>query len=207
MTFLIVFITSLISIAAFYSPSMMSKLEFNPYQVWHRKEWYRIITHGFLHADWLHLIINMMVLLSFGYAIESIFKNLQVDGIIGNYKLYYGFLYFGGIIVSSLTTLYKQKDNFLYNAVGASGAVSAVIFTSIFFAPWNKLYLYAFIPIPGIIFGVLYLWYCSYMSKKSVDNINHDAHFLGAIFGFIFPLFMDLKLINYFISQLLHFQF
>ncbi|HSH52358.1 MAG TPA: rhomboid family intramembrane serine protease [Bacteroidales bacterium] len=202
MTIFIIIVTSLISIAAFGNRNLFEKLQLNPYQVYHKKEWYRLISHGFLHADWIHLIINMIVLLSFGSAVENIFKQLAANGIIKSPVLVFVLLYFISMIAATLTSVFKQKDNAWYNSVGASGAVSAVIFTSIFFQPLSRLYLYAVIPIPGIVFGVLYLGYSHYMSKKGGDNINHDAHFIGAVVGFIFPLFINPSLIHVFLNQL-----
>lgn len=205
MTLPIIIITSAISILAFNNHKLFSKLQLNPYQTYHRKQWYRLLTHGFLHADWLHLIINMLVLYSFGTYIEEYFAHLDNAGYLNNPALYYIILYIGGIIISSLTTLKKHKDDPYYNSVGASGAVSAVLFTSIFFAPWQKLLLYAVIPIPGILLGVAYLVYSQYMSKKGRDNVNHDAHFIGAIYGFIFPVIIDFRLVSHFINALTNF--
>src|SRR6056297_2167677 len=205
MTIFIIIITSLISIVAFGNRELFEKLQLNPYKVYNKKEWYRLISHGFLHADWVHLIINMIVLLSFGSAVENIFNQLAAKGIIKSPVLVFVLLYFISMIAASITSVIKQKDNAWYHSVGASGAVSAVIFTSIFFQPLARLYLYAVIPIPGIVFGVLYLGYSHYMSKKGGDNINHDAHFIGAVVGFIFPLFLDPSLIQVFFNQLLNF--
>jgi membrane associated rhomboid family serine protease len=202
MTLLIVILTAVVSIVAFSRPELMYKLQFNPYQVYHRKQYYRLLTHSLLHADWVHLLINMFVLFSFGTAVERYFGQLENLGIIRSPIFTYLLLYAGGVAVSSLTTLKKHKDNHWYNSVGASGGVSAVIFTSIFFAPWQNLLLYAIIPIPGIVFGALYLAYSHYMSKKAADNINHDAHFIGAIYGLLFPLLIDLSLFGTFINQL-----
>jgi len=106
------------------------------------------------------------------------------------------------LIISSTTTLIKYRSEPYYNAVGASGAVSAFVFASIFFSPWQTLLFY-FIPIPGIVFGVLYLIYSNYMSRKDRDHINHDAHFLGAVFGFLYPVLMDPSLFHLFLNQLL----
>ena len=198
MTIFIVAFTALISILAFSRPELMYKLQFNPYQVYHRKQYYRLFTHALLHADWVHLLINMLVLFSFGTAVEWYFDQL---GVVFP-ALVYLLLYAGAVVVSSLTTLVKHKDNHWYNSVGASGGVSAVIFTSIFFAPWQNLLLYAIIPIPGVVFGGLYLAYSHYMSKKASDNINHDAHFIGAVFGLLFPLLIDFGLLGTFIEQL-----
>lgn len=202
-TIIIVAVTSVISILAFQNQRLFDQLKFNPYHTYHNNQWYRIFTHGFLHADWLHLIVNMLVLYSFGQFVESYFAELHSAGYMGNPSLIYLLFYVAAIVVSSLTTLFKQKDNEYYNSVGASGAVSAVLFISIFFAPWQKLLFYAIIPIPGIIFGVLYLAYSQYMSKKGADNINHDAHIFGALFGFLFPLLIDFSLWHHFINSLM----
>jgi membrane associated rhomboid family serine protease len=202
MTLAIIVITGIISFLAFGNRALMSKLLLSPYQVIHGKQWHRIITHAFVHADWVHLIVNMIVFLSFGIAIENIFGQLKTLDIIGSPIFHFLALYFGGIIVSCLTTLRKHKDNYYYQSVGASGAVSAVVFTSIFFRPLDKLYIMGIIPIPAIVFGVGYLIYTQYMSRKSSDNINHDAHFVGAVFGFIYPILIDPKLIKVFFNEL-----
>jgi membrane associated rhomboid family serine protease len=202
MTLGIIILTSIISILAFYSENLMSRLIFNPYQVVHRNEWWRVFTHGFLHADWVHLIVNMIVLYSFGRNIEAWMNQLGNSGYLKSPALTYSILYFGGIIVSSIPTLIRQRNNYMYNSVGASGAVSAVVFTSIFFSPLDKIYFFGAIPIPGIIFAVIYLVYSSYMSRRGKDNINHEAHFAGAVFGFVFPIFIDFDLITHFINQL-----
>ena len=201
MTVAIVIITALVSIFAFYNDSLMRHLMFNPYQVYYRKEFWRLITHGFLHADWVHLIINMIVLYSFGRNVEAWMNQLKLEGYIRSPLFTYSLLYFGGIVVSTLITLFRHYNNYLYNSVGASGAVSAIIFTSIFFSPLDRIYFFAVIPVPGIIFAVIYLIYSSYMSSRSDDNINHDAHFTGAIFGFIFPALINFKLISHFLNS------
>ena len=200
MTIIIIIVTLIITVIAFYSDEVMSKMMLNPYQVYHKKEWYRMITHGFLHADWTHLIINMIVLYSFGSNVEAWFGKLKMAGYIDSVAITYSLLYFGGIIVASMITLFRHRNNRWYNSVGASGAVSAIIFTSIFFNPLDKLYFFAVIPIPGIVFAVLYLVYSSYMSRRSKDNVNHDAHLLGAVYGFTFPLLIDFDLISHFLQ-------
>ncbi|MBU8891548.1 MAG: rhomboid family intramembrane serine protease [Bacteroidales bacterium] len=205
MTILLIAITSIISIIAFNRRDIFEKLQLNPYAVYHKKEWYRIISHGFIHADWVHLFINMFVLFSFGSAVENIFKQLAAEGIIKSPVLSFVILYFASMVFATVTSIKNHKDDYMYNSVGASGAVSAVVFTSIFFQPLAKLYFYAVIPIPGIVFGVLYLVYSQYMSKRNNDNINHDAHFIGAVFGFLFPLILEPKLINVFLGQLFNF--
>jgi membrane associated rhomboid family serine protease len=207
MTYILLILTAIISIAAFNNDKLFSRLMLNPYQVYHRKEYYRVISHGFIHADWVHLIVNMLVFFSFGTAVEQYFELLAEKGILKFPKVWFMFLYLAGIIISSSTTIYKYRDNVMYNSVGASGAVSAVLFCSIFFGPFESLYLYGIIKLPGIVFGILYLIYSQYMSKKNLDNVNHDAHFIGAVFGFLFPLIINYKLIQIFINQLSNWSF
>lgn len=191
MTYVFLVFTAIISIWAFNNQDVFTKLMLNPYQVYNHKEYYRVFSHGFIHSDWMHLIVNMFVLYSFGTALEQIFDSLASEGLMQFPHLWYTGLYLIGIILSSSTTIYKHRNNSLYNCVGASGAVSAVLFCTIFFAPMQKLGIYFVIPMPGIIFGILYLGYSQYMSRKNIDNINHDAHFLGALFGFLFPLIIN----------------
>jgi membrane associated rhomboid family serine protease len=207
MTYIFLAITIIVSIASFSNTSLFGQLLLNPYLVVKDKQYYRIISHGFIHADWVHLIVNMIVLFSFGISVERYFDELASLGYMKYPKLWFTFFYLLGIIISALPTLYKKKDDSSYNCVGASGAVSAVLFCHIFFAPFSKLYLYAFLPLPAIVFGIAYLIYSQYMSNKNMDNINHDAHFTGAIFGFLFPLFINYKLIEVFISQIVNFKF
>lgn len=201
MTLIIVIVTSVVSIIAFSNRTLFSKLQFNPYQVYHRKEWYRIITHGFLHADWAHLIINMLVLYSFGTHVEYYFSQMVMYTWIKFPLLWYVIFYFLSLIVSSLTTLRKHKDDIWYNAVGASGAVSAVLFCCIFFDPRMTLMFMGIIPIKAYIFGPLYLIYSYYSGRRAADNINHDAHLLGAVFGFCFPMLIDIDMLQWFIRQ------
>ncbi len=202
LTLLLVIATVVISILAFNNRDLFIKSQFNAYQVFHRKEFYRLLTHGFIHANWWHLGINMFVLFSFGTQVEQIMHSMEAQGLLGSAKFAYLLLYLLAIIFSSTISLFKHKDNVWYNAVGASGAVSAVVFFTVFFAPWDPLYLYFFIRIPRIIFAVLYLVYSQYMARRGGDNIGHDAHFLGGIFGFIFPLFVHLELYKFFIREL-----
>jgi membrane associated rhomboid family serine protease len=202
MSIILILFTAAISIFVFQNPSQFDKFQFNPYHVFHKKEYYRLISHGFLHADWIHLLINMIVLFSFGREVERQFHSLEYAGIISNYRLWFLFMYLSAIIISSLLTLYKEKDNSSYNAVGASGAVSTVVFTAIFFSPVQKIYFYAVIPLPGFAFGIMYLLYSQYMSHVKKDNINHDAHFIGAVYGFLFPLLIHPYLLYNFIYQI-----
>ena len=201
-TITIIIVTSVVSYIAFRQPEIMRKYDFTPYRIAQKKEYYRFFTHSLLHADWTHLIINMLVLFSFGSHIERVFSHYAVSGFFRFSGPAYLLLYAGGVFISTLTTYFRHKNNPDYIAVGASGAVSAVVFASIFFSPFGKIYFFGILPIPGIVFGILYLVYSSYMSRKGVDNINHDAHFWGAVYGFVFPVLMNPSLIKVFINQL-----
>jgi len=201
-TIIIVVITALFSYISFQSPVLMSRYDFSPYRISERKEYFRFVSHAFLHADWVHLIVNMIVLFSFGNYVEREFRFLENSGQIRSGMFSFLLLYFSAIIISSLTTFLKKRKDPYYIAVGASGAVSAVLFTSIFFSPLEKLLLYGIFPIPGILFGILYLGYSTYMGKRDKDHINHDAHLWGAIYGILFPIFLEPSLIHRFISQL-----
>lgn len=203
-TYIIIAITLLISIPCFSNRSLFYKLSLSPYNVVHKNEWYRVLTHGFVHADYTHLIINMLVFWSFGQKVEQIMYAISPNN-LGAFTFIS--LYVGALIFASMYDITKHKDNYYYNSIGASGAVTAVVFTSIFFNPWDKIYFFAIVPIPAIVFGALYLWYESYMSGKKGDNVNHHAHIFGAIFGFLFPIAMRPEMFSYFINQLLNFKF
>jgi membrane associated rhomboid family serine protease len=170
---------------AFYNRELFRRLAFNPYDINHYKNWYRFLSYGVIHADWMHLIVNMMVLLSFGVSVEYFYEYYFESKSI----LYFILLYVGGIALSTLPSYGKYKEDYTYTAVGASGAVSAIVFASIVFDPLNKIYIF-FIPIgiPAILFGVLYLIYSWYMDKKNIDNVGHDAHFWGSVYGFVFTI-------------------
>lgn len=201
-TYIIIAVTGLVSYLAFQNHDLMDKLQFNAAKVVHQKQYYRLVSHAFIHANWSHLIVNMFVLYFFGRGIEQYF-----DYYFGNRATaYFLLLYFGGILASNLWSLIKHQNNYYYNAVGASGAVSALLFAFIFFNPWEKLYFFGILPIPGILFAVGYLFYSYQMSKKSTDNVAHDAHILGAIFGFIFPILLKPQLFTQFIDQLFSFM-
>ena len=202
-TLIIVIVTVLTSVLAFRREELFYRFDLSPVQIVHKKQYYRIFTHAFLHADYFHLGINMLVLYSFGTFIEQKFASLEAGGVIFSGTFFYLLLYAGSIAVASISTVTRNRNDEGYSAVGASGAVSAVVFAYIFFAPLNKIYFYMLLPIPGILFGVLYLVYSSYMSKRKGDNINHSAHFWGAVAGFLFPVLLDPSLFMDFLDQLL----
>jgi membrane associated rhomboid family serine protease len=202
MTLFLVVITAAISILALSNHVLMRNMIFNPYQIQHQNQWYRFITSGLIHADWMHLFINMFVLYSFGRAVEYYYEIVFPV----NSKYYFMLLYFGGMLISVAPSYAKHKNDPGYNALGASGAVSAVTFAAIVFDPLNKIYLWGFIGLPGILLGVAYLGYSWYMGKKGGDNVNHDAHFWGAVFGALFTFGLKPSLVLHFFNALINFN-
>ena len=200
MTYLLIGTTVIVSFICFGRREFVNRFSFNAYAILKRNEMYRLVTHGFIHADMSHLFVNMFTFYFFGAYMESIFAQIGLGG--------FGFmgLYFGGMVFASLFDLIKYRDNVYYQSIGASGAVSAILFSSIIFNPWGKILLFAIIPVPGIIFGILYLLYCQYMGKRTADNINHNAHFFGAVFGLIYPIILKPSLFFLFLDQLISFR-
>ena len=199
MNIIIIAITVVISILAFNNRQLFDKLKFNAYQIKHNRESWRFLTYALVHAGWLHLLINMWVLYSFGQIVEKTFK--MAFGLKG--MVYYLLLYLGGVLFSVLIDFRKQKDNIYYNAVGASGAVSAVVFSSILIFPVGGIYLFPLpFALPSWLFGILYLVYSAYMQQNGSDNIGHSAHLWGAIFGMAFTIIILPGVLNSFVSQL-----
>lgn len=198
--YLIILITLVVSIVAFNDSGLFDKLRFNAFDIKYNKQGWRFFTYGFLHVDWMHLLINMFVLYSFGDIVFTYFKiffGLKAT-------IYFILLYIGGIVFATIADYRKHKENVYYNAVGASGAVSAIVFSSILLHPGGSMYLFL-IPfaIPSVVFGVLYLIYSATMAKKSNDNIGHSAHFWGALYGIIFTIVLRPSLANRFITEIL----
>lgn len=196
-TTIIMAITVLVSLLAFNDANLKAKLIFEPYHIKRFGEWYRFFTSGLIHADIVHLALNMYVLYGFGQLTETYF--VLAFGSTGPFA--YALMYTSAIALASVYSYFKHQDNPYYAALGASGAVSAVVFSSILFNPWAKISI-IFIPvgIPGVVMGVLYLLYSQYKGRKEDDNIGHDAHFYGAVFGFIFPLLLKPTLIIDFVN-------
>jgi membrane associated rhomboid family serine protease len=195
--FIIIVITALSSYKAFNDRLFFDKLKFNAAHTINAKEYYRLLSYGLIHADWLHLIVNMYVLYIFGEIVMFFFSGyFQAFG-----NLYFLGLYIPAIAISSIPSLIKYKDDYTYNAVGASGAVSAVVFSSIMLYPFGEMgFLFIPIMIPSWVFGLIYLVYSAYMSKKKIDNIGHDAHFWGAIYGIAYTIIIKPEVINNFIG-------
>ena len=183
-------ITIGISLLAFSNESLYGTLMLHPYSIYRGSKTYTIITSGFIHKDWTHLFFNMWSFFIFAPALESRLGHWQ-----------FGLLYMVSLALSDLPTIFKHKDDYWYHSLGASGAISAVLFSYILFEPFSKLGIFP-IPfgIPACLFGGLYLVYCVYASKQARDAINHDAHFFGALSGVMITIILYPSVI----SQLVH---
>ena len=187
-TLIIIIITAIVSFTAFRNDKVYNDLIFYPPAVTHQKQWYRFFSCGLIHADWAHLIFNMWSLYLFGEFLEQ--KMILLFAEKG--KIYYLLLYISSLFFCLLPTYIKHKDDSQYASLGASGAVSAVIFAYILLDPLQGLGL-IFLPgiyIPGFLFGLLYLVFSTYLAKRGRDNINHSAHIWGALYGIAFLIVM-----------------
>jgi len=198
LTYIIIGVTTLVSLYAFQSPGFLSASMMNPYAIHHKQQYYRFLSSGFIHRDHIHLLWNMFSFYFFGTAIEREFNGLF--GAAGG--LYFIALYLLAIIVSDLPTYFKHKENVGYNSLGASGGVSAVIFAYIIFDPLSHICIYIALCMPGFILGALYIIFSWYQGRKSNDNINHDAHLYGALFGFVFCVIVAPSSIGNFVEQI-----
>lgn len=183
-TVIIIIITAIISFTAFSNDKIMNDLIFYPPAVTSNNQYYRFFTCGFIHADTLHLIFNMYALYLFGSNVETAF------GIIfpQSGKILFLVMYITALFFSLFPTYLKHKNNSSYRSLGASGAVSAIVFANILLDPLQGIGL-IFIPgiyIPGFLFGLLYLIISSYLDKRGGSNINHSAHLWGALYGIAF---------------------
>lgn len=202
MNLIIIAITAIVSYLALQNRAILEQFMLSPYENFHSKKWYTMVTAGFLHADYGHLLFNMFTLYFFGQFCLDLFT--ETYGEMGMF-FYLGF-YVVAIVIANIPASIKHKNHPWYRALGASGAVSAVLFSFIVAEPWQLIYIY-FIPVPAIIFGVLYLVYTTYMAKKGKDNIGHDAHFAGAVFGVLSILVLFPAVREGFFDKLLNFPF
>lgn len=191
-TVIIIIITVAVSLAAFKNAEIMDKLIFYPPAVANQNEWYRFFTCGFIHADIGHLAFNMICLYSFGDAIEAAFSFIFGPG----GKLLYVIMYVTSLAMCLIPTYKKNKDNYNYRSLGASGAVSAVMFAYLVVDPTSGIG-FIFLPnldIPSFIFGPLFLIITAYLDKRGGGNINHSAHLWGALYGAAFVIVLSYAL-------------
>jgi len=202
-TVIIIVITVVISWKCFTESSLFDLLSFRPTLIINQNQYYRLGSHALVHNNWQHLLFNMFTFFFMGVHVERIFKIHFTDHYISTYLL----IYIGGAIFASLYSLFTQRKNNSYIAVGASGAVSAIVFSFILFEPLEKMYLFALpIGIPSFIFGLLFIIASLYLAKKNNDAIAHDAHISGAIWGFILPIILQPSLLSQFIFQIINFN-
>lgn len=198
-TFLLIIFTSLISWQGFNRYDILDRLKHSPSREMNGKEFYRLLTSGFLHADGIHLLVNMFVLYSFGSYIESYVISLfgAVQG-----RVIFVLLYLLNIVFANIPTMMKHRDNPAFSSIGASGAVSGMVFIFILLQPWATLNLFFFIPVPAIIAGIIYLVYSSWEARKERGRIDHSAHFAGAIAGMLMIILLNRRIVNDFIERL-----
>lgn len=196
-TVIIIIITCIISFTAFSSEKIINDLIFWPPMIKEKHQYYRFISSGLIHADIAHLAFNMITLFFFGRLVEEYLFIPKIG------KTGYLLFYIAGIIVSEIPSYIRHRNNYSYRSLGASGAVTAVLFSFILLAPWQTIYVF-FLPVPAIIFAALYVGYSIYMDRKGGDNVNHSAHLWGAAWGVAFTLFMEPEIINRFLDQLMH---
>jgi membrane associated rhomboid family serine protease len=183
-TLIIIIITAIISYGAFTNDELYTKLILWPKVMDKPTEYYRLLSSGFIHADWMHLIFNMMALYFFGDNVQQMYGYY-----LGKPQLF-PLLYLLGIVMASLPSFAKHRNDGYYRSLGASGGVSAVLFAFVYMQPWAVIYVW-FIPMPTIVAAVAYVAYSAYMSRKGGGNVNHDAHIWGAVFGFAFTFVFD----------------
>jgi membrane associated rhomboid family serine protease len=190
---IIFFLTIAVSLYAWYGKSnIYDNWALSPWEFIHNNKWYLVITKGFIHADFMHLIFNMMTYYFFAFRLEET---------VGSFAFF--IIYFGSLVLSDISTIIKNRNNSGYRAVGASGAIAGIIFSYVLFDPTSKLMIFLIpIGIPAPIFALLYLAYCYYASRKSYDQINHEAHFWGALTGLAITIILFPDVVPYFIHKI-----
>ncbi|MGH8027411.1 MAG: rhomboid family intramembrane serine protease, partial [Pseudoxanthomonas sp.] len=193
-TYALIALTCVVSWIAFNNRKLADRLILWPPAIDKQKQYDRLVTYGFIHADLMHLIFNMVTLFFFGRQIEAL-----MAGLVGVWV--YPLFYLSALVVSILPTYLKNQHNPNYLSLGASGAVSAVLFAFILVAPWQRIFV-LFIPLPAIIFAVLYVAYSIWMDRRGGDRINHSAHLAGAAYGVMFLIIMRPQVLQHFLREL-----
>jgi membrane associated rhomboid family serine protease len=197
---IIIGITCVVSILAFNNPKLVQQLILWPPALSRDRQYYRLASYGLLHADPQHLLFNMLTLYFFGRVMEQLYTHYL--GPLG-----FVLFYIGGLVVSILPTYLRNRDNARYHSLGASGAVSAVLFAFILLYPWATLNVMFVVPLPAILYAVAYVAYTFYMERRGQDNINHSAHLWGALYGVVFTILMEPRVVTLFLSSLSHPRF
>ena len=193
-TIALIALTCALSMTGFQNRQQLEKMLFWPPAV-RRGEYHRLLTHGFVHADGQHLLFNMITLFFFGRAIEGFFE--RYIGMAG-----FALFYLAGIVIAILPSFYQHRNDSRYRSLGASGAVSAVLFSYILLAPWSTIYVF-FFPIPAVLYAALFTAYGLYAGRMGHDHINHSAHLWGAAYGVLFTLCMEPRVGPVFMARLM----
>jgi membrane associated rhomboid family serine protease len=191
----IIAVTVAVSLLAFQRQDLLRELLLDPLSIQRRGQYSRRVPYGLVHADAQHLLFNMITLYFFGGLSEQLIS--QYLGPAG-----YILFYMAALVVSILPSYLQNRNNPQYLSLGASGAVSAVLFIYVLLAPWSLILVF-FIPVPAIVFAALYIGYSIYMDRRRTDNVNHSAHLIGAVFGMLFVIVMEPRLLGNFFNQLL----
>jgi len=189
-------VTCLVSYFSFQNPALLHRLILWPPAIAKAREYERLLTSGFIHADGTHLLFNMVTLYFFGTLMDP--KFVRHIGEVG-----YLAFYLGGIVIASLPSYFEHRNDENYRTLGASGAVSAVLFAFILVQPWATIYVF-FLPVPAVIYAVIYTVYSIYMNNRRSDNINHSAHLWGAAYGIAFYVAMEPNALALFVDRLSH---
>ena len=196
LTLILIAVTVLVSWLAFDRPRLLDRLILGPPAIDRNRQYDRLLTHGFIHADWQHLLFNMITLFFFGRVAEQV-----IGSMIGPV----GFLlfYLSAIVIAILPTYLRHRHDTRYRSLGASGAVSAVLFAFILVQPWSLIFVF-FLPVPAIVYGAFFVGYSIWMDRQGGDNTNHNAHLSGAIYGVLFMLLMEPRIAGYFLQRLVN---
>ncbi|MFP7721355.1 rhomboid family intramembrane serine protease [Lysobacter sp. A3-1-A15] len=194
LTLILIAVTVLVTWLAFNNPRLLERLILWPPAIDRKHQYDRLLTHGFIHADWQHLLFNMITLFFFGRFAEQVIGSMI--GPVG-----YVLFYLSAIVIAILPTYLRHRHDVQYRSLGASGAVSAVLFAFILVQPWSLIFVF-FLPVPAILYGVFYVGYSFWMDRQGGDNTNHSAHLSGAIYGVLFMLLMEPRIAGVFLERL-----
>ncbi|HLT44944.1 MAG TPA: rhomboid family intramembrane serine protease [Luteimonas sp.] len=194
-TLVLIGVTVFVSWQAFNNRALLDRLILWPPAIARHRQYDRLVTHGFVHADGTHLLFNMITLFFFGRAIEPVF--VDRIGHVG-----FAAFYLSAIVMAIMPTWFRHQQDASYRSLGASGAVSAVLFSFILFAPWSLILIF-FLPVPAIVYAVAYVGYSIWMDRRGGDNVNHSAHLWGAAYGVLFTVLMEPRVATTFMARLL----
>lgn len=201
LTLIFIAISTILSIVCFKNYKLLNLLINDPYRIKRDKSFYRLLTAGLIHADYIHLLVNMFVMFQFGSILEIYFNEILYP----NNNWYFGILCLAGIIIPNFINFLKHQDDPSFKSLGFSGAVSAVLFSYILFDPLNILLIYGIIPMPAIIAAILYIIYSIYANGRKGDRIDHLAHLSGALTGVLLTTLFYPPIIKNFMIQITSF--